>query len=47
MQGLERKKILEEIVITSDKIAVSKVIENKGIELFKVNKKAGVRGSNS
>jgi ATP-dependent DNA ligase len=44
LQLLERKKILEEVVITSDRIAVSKITVNKGIELFKLTKKQGLEG---
>jgi len=41
---MDRKKILEEMVITSDRIAISKVIENKGIALFRLTKKQGLEG---
>lgn len=41
---LERKKILAETVIECNRIAVSKVVENKGVELFDLTKKNGLEG---
>lgn len=41
---MERKMILDKTIIVSDRIAVSKAVENKGIELFNLTKKNGLEG---
>lgn len=41
---LERKKMLADIVVESDKIAVSRYIENKGITLYELAKQQNLEG---